>query len=93
MPDHSEERGTPPKRRYSLDLAMQGDGPQAMADALYDIATDLLHGSFPGLRHQRGYDVTYRAELVENDPTMTHERYAEELEAYLFGNSEEADRG
>lgn len=87
----AEERGTPPKRRYSLNLTMQGDGVQAMADALYDLATDLLHGSFPGLRHRRGYDVAYRAELVENDPTMTHERYAEALEAYLFGSSEVPD--
>lgn len=70
----------PPKRRYRLTLDLHADTWDDLADALHNIATQVL------IEHHRdvtsgGYSSGYRLSVIE-DPTMSHDAYIAALDAW-----------
>lgn len=77
----------PPKRRWTYTVTIHGDSEHSIADRLYDLATDMLHCVRPAESVGGGRADSWCAALVENDPTMTHDRYVAELAAWREMNN------
>lgn len=72
-----------PKRRFQVTVDMDADSTQEIRRMFQSIAVDFVEQEAQiGSRTSVGGDGTYRINIEEN-PDQTHEKYHEELNAYL----------